>query len=130
MLPKCYNRVHAAATFQPHNISHKIFSNTIKIRLLFINTTTYTSWKITSYVFKQSFVLKYQYESLHCVLKHWCKKYLITYVFTVHFTFSWCEQLLTNVDGQINYSQILIQDSSHPSTLSWIIPTVFCVLHF
>ena len=37
-LSKFYSRVH-----QPHNTSHEIFSYTIKIWLLFIDTVTYTS---------------------------------------------------------------------------------------
>ena len=40
--------------FQAHNTSYKIFSNTIKIQLLFIDTFTYTSHKVTNYVVNDS----------------------------------------------------------------------------
>ena len=36
--------------FQSHNTSHKIFSNTIKIHLLFIDTTTNTTHKVINFI--------------------------------------------------------------------------------
>ena len=41
---------------QPHNTLHKIFSYTIWIRFLFIDTMTNSSCKVTNEVVKQSFV--------------------------------------------------------------------------
>ena len=58
ILPKLQQSA-ASSTFQPHNKSHKIFSYTGKTRLLFIDTGTNTTCKVTYYVVKQSFVCSF-----------------------------------------------------------------------